>query len=96
MLEELAYQGLQLLTPAFYDQTLVGRYVRDEESAEMLDIIFATHVYDLGSYYKIGGYNSHLSKQFVNRTPLTSLYETYRSSAEQMIAIINQSMQSIQ
>jgi len=96
IIEELAYQGQQLLTPAFYDQTLVGRYVRDEESAEMLDIIFATHVYDLGSYYKIGGYNSHLSKQFVNRTPLTSLYETYRTSAEQMIAIINQSMQSIQ
>ncbi len=96
IVEELAYQGLKLVTPAFYDQTLVGRYIRDEESGEMLDIIFATHVYDLGAYYKIGGYNGQLSKQFVNRTPIASLYETYRSSAEQMINLINQTMQGLQ
>jgi len=96
ILEELAYQGKRLLTPAFYDQTLVGKYVRDEESAEMLDIIYATHVFDLGAYYKVGGYNAQLSKIYVSRTPIASMYETYRTSAERMIEIINQSMQSIQ
>ena len=96
ILEELAYQGLKLVTPAFYDQTLVGRYIRDEESGDMLDIIFATHVYDLGAYYKIGGYNGQLSKQFVNRTPIASLYETYRSTAEQTIKVINMTMQGLE
>ncbi len=96
VLEELAYQGLRLLTPAFYDQTLVGRYVRDEESAEMLDIIYATHVFDLGAYYKIGSYNSKMSQIYVTRTPIASMYETYRVSAERMIDLINQMMQSIE
>lgn len=96
VLEELAYQGLQLMTPAYYEQSLVGRYVRDEESVDMLDIVFATRVYDLGSYYKVGSYETKLKAQHRDRTPLASMYETYRSSAEQMIKIINMSMQSIQ
>lgn len=96
ILEELAYQGKRLLTPAFYDQTLVGKYVRDEESAEMLDIIYATHVFDLGAYYKVGSYNSQLSQIYVTRTPIASMYETYRTTAERMVQLINQSMQAIQ
>lgn len=95
VLEELAYQGLVLMTPAYYEQSLVGRYVRDEESVDMLDIVFATRVYDLGSYYKIGSYETQIKAQHRDRTPLSSMYETYRSSAEQMIKIINMSMQSI-
>lgn len=95
VLEELAYQGLQLMTPAYYEQSLVGRYVRDEESVDMLDIVFATRVYDLGSYYKVGSYETKIKAQHRDRTPLSSMYETYRTSAEQMIKIINESMQSI-
>jgi len=96
VLEELAYQGLQLITPAYYEQSLVGRYVRDEESVDMLDIVFATRVYDLGSYYKVGSYETKIKAQHRDRTPISSMYETYRTSAEQMIKIINGSMQSIQ
>lgn len=96
VLEELAYQGLKLMTPAYYEQSLVGRYVRDEESVDMLDIVFATRVYDLGSYYKVGNYETKIKALHRDRTPLSSMYETYRSSAEQMIKIINMSMQSIQ
>ena len=62
----------------------------------MLDIVFATRVYDLGSYYKVGNYETKIKALHRDRTPLSSMYETYRSSAEQMIKIINMSMQSIQ
>ena len=47
-LEAMAYLSTTTLTPAYYDNALKTRYVRDEESGEMLDIIFATRVYDLG------------------------------------------------
>lgn len=41
LLEAMAQGSVDTLTPAFYDICLNGKYIRDEESSEMLDIIFA-------------------------------------------------------
>ena len=90
VLEALAYQGKKLLTPAYYDQTLIGKSVRDEESVAMLDIIFASRVFDVGIYYNIGTYKNELGRLFVTRSALSSIYETYRSSAEATINAINE------
>ena len=46
-LEALASESYKTLTPAFYDVALANKYVRDEESYEMLDIILRSRVYDL-------------------------------------------------
>ncbi|MBQ9133946.1 MAG: extracellular solute-binding protein [Clostridia bacterium] len=89
ILEELAYYGKQLLTPAYYEQTLIGQTTRDEESAEMLDIIFATRVYDVGIYYNIGTYKEQLVNMHRTRQAISSMYETYKTSAEQKISSIN-------
>ena len=90
ILEELAYQGKKLLTPAYYDQTLIGQYTRDEESAAMLDLIFATRVYDVGIYYTIGDYRTALSRLYVTRSALSSLYDANLGQAEKKIDQINQ------
>ena len=90
ILEELAYQGQKLLTPAYYDQTLIGQYTRDEESASMLDLIFATRVYDVGIYYTIGDYKTALSRLYVTRSALSSLYDANLGQAEKKIDQINQ------
>lgn len=58
--ESLAAHSEKLVTPAYYEKTLVGRYVTDEDSGAMLDIIFNNRVFDLGLYYKTGGLNSTL------------------------------------
>jgi hypothetical protein len=55
------------LTAAYYDNALKTRYVRDGESGDMLDIIFATRVYDLGFIFDWGGagnliYNMYMKK----------------------------------
>ena len=55
--EALAYESKYSLTPAYYEQTLQNKVSRDEESARMLDLIFATRTYDFGWYFEIGGYN---------------------------------------
>ena len=57
IIESLAAESMNIVTPAYYEQTLVGKYVRDEESVATLDIILATRVYDLGWFYGVGGYN---------------------------------------
>ncbi|MCL2814342.1 MAG: extracellular solute-binding protein [Oscillospiraceae bacterium] len=46
-LEALASESYKTLTPAFYEIALANKYVRDEESYEMLDIILRSRIYDL-------------------------------------------------
>lgn len=89
VLEELAYQGQKLLTPAYYEQTLIGQYTRDEESADMLDIIFATRVYDVGVYYNIGAYKESIINLYTSRSSLASLYDASLSPAEKKLEQIN-------
>ncbi|MBO5127649.1 MAG: extracellular solute-binding protein [Clostridia bacterium] len=63
-LEAMAYHSTTTLTPAYYDNALKTRYVRDEESGEMLDIIFATRVYDLGYIFNWGGAGNMITNMF--------------------------------
>lgn len=88
--ELLAYQGKKLLTPAYYEKTLVGQYTRDEESAEMLDLIFATRTYDVGYYYALGTYKDLIGKMPINHMSLTTIYDTYRDTAERKMNAINE------
>ncbi|MBQ4598506.1 MAG: extracellular solute-binding protein [Clostridia bacterium] len=89
ILEELAYYGKEVLTPAYYEKTLVGQYTRDEESAEMLDIIFSNLVYDVGIYYNIGTYKDQLAAMVRTGKSLTTIYETYKRTADAKIEKIN-------
>jgi len=42
------------LTPAYYELSLKGKHARDEESRDMLDLIFSTMTYDTGHIYGWG------------------------------------------
>ena len=41
----------KLVKPAYYEVTLMTRSIQDQESAEMLDLIFSNRVYDLAAYF---------------------------------------------
>ncbi len=89
--EALAYYGKQITTPAYYDVNLIGQTTRDEESSDMLEIIFDNLVFDFGYLYRVGGFNKQLMdmiRQF--DTNFTSRYDTYKMSAEMMLKIINE------
>lgn len=88
--EALAYYGQKITLPAYYDINLVGQSTRDEESEDMLDIIFDSIVYDIGYCYQIGPYNKQLiymSREY--DTNFTSRYESYLPASERMLGIIN-------
>ena len=55
IIEALSCESKYLLTPAYYDKTLKSKESRDEESSRMLDVIFATTIYDLGYMFNWGG-----------------------------------------
>jgi len=64
--EALAYYSHVYLTPAFYDAALNGILLRDQESSEMLDIIFNTKVYDIGYIYNFADMAFSLRKLVQN------------------------------
>ena len=61
-LEEYAYQGRREVLPAFYDVLLQRKVARDEESAEMLDLIFENIFIDVGSIYNFAGMMSQINE----------------------------------
>lgn len=88
--EALAYYGKQIVTPAYYDINLVGQSTRDEESSDMLEIIFDNLVFDLGYYYQVGPYNKQLIRMVQQRdSNFTSMYDSYKNSAEKLLTVIN-------
>ncbi|MCL2775969.1 MAG: extracellular solute-binding protein [Oscillospiraceae bacterium] len=54
ILEALSAESRYTLQPAYYDVTLQRKYARDNESQEMLDIIFNSRIYDIGAVYSFG------------------------------------------
>ncbi|MDD4774764.1 MAG: hypothetical protein PHZ09_14375, partial [Eubacteriales bacterium] len=55
IMETMAVISKYKLTPAYYDVSLKGKFIRDNESEKMLDLILATRNYDIGSVLNAGG-----------------------------------------
>ena len=55
ILETWAAESVDTLTRAYYDITLKSKYSRDDESEDMLDLIFSTRVIDQGMFFNWAG-----------------------------------------
>jgi hypothetical protein len=93
--EAFAYYGLERVTPAYYDTTLKGRYFTDEQSGEMLDIIFETRVFDPGVYYKIGSNGTTMMSRINNiiatgDNTFSSTYSSFEQGMRTMIMNVNE------
>ncbi len=96
ILEALAAESYNTVTPAYYEKTLVGKYIRDEESEEMLDIILSSHVYDLGWFYQVGKYcDEVLYLWWYKREDFTSMYEKHLKVAEKNLTEINEAFAAL-
>jgi hypothetical protein len=56
ILEDISAESKYTLQPAYYEINLLGKYARDDDSAEMLDIIFSNTAHDIGNVYNFGGF----------------------------------------
>ena len=54
ILEDLSAESRYTLQPAYYEVNLRGKYARDDESQEMLDIILTNTAHDIGYIYNFG------------------------------------------
>lgn len=85
ILEAMAADSLNNLTPAYYDICLTNKYVRDEESAEMLDLIFSKVVMDNANIFSWGSLQSAVSAAIADGSAIASVIESKRSATEKAI-----------
>ena len=57
ILEDLSAESRYTLQPAYHEINLRGKFARDDESQEMLDIILDNTAYEIGYIYNFGGFS---------------------------------------
>jgi hypothetical protein len=96
VLEYMAYISKSVLQPAYYDVVLHGKIARDEESSEMLNIIFANRVYDLGDIFDFGGLGNDVIMMSMNYDKnIVSKYAEKESAALTDINTLAEKFKSI-
>ncbi|NLB15992.1 MAG: hypothetical protein GX827_04195 [Clostridiales bacterium] len=93
ILEALAYESYLTVIPTYYDVVLTTKFTRDAESVEMLDIIRAGRVFDIGYYFfdnsndlnSVGWYLANRSDR-----SFASVYAKYESMVQKQYAKVNE------
>ena len=83
IIESLAAESKNTVTPAYYEKNLKYQQFSDDESGEMLDIIFATRSFDLGTVFGWGGIVNQfmtIDTNFVSR--FESVYPAAQAALE--------------
>ncbi len=79
ILEALHCLSYEKVIPAYYDISLKGKYSRDDESAEMLDLIFQSRVIDIGDSTLCGQIRDNFIASMMtnNKRTLASAVKVY-------------------
>jgi hypothetical protein len=86
VLEAMAAESRNWLVPAYYTTALEGKFMRDEESKEMLDVILRTRRYDLGYVADWGGlFGGYVTASNKGSTDFASVWD--KSSPKAMTAM---------
>ena len=80
-LEAMSAESMNTLTPAFYDICLNGKYLRDEESSEMLDIILESYVVEFSDIFGLSIYGG-LGSVINNDTDVVSFFAASMEKAQ--------------
>lgn len=97
VIELLGYHSQEILTPAYYDKTLNGTYIRDDQSKISLDIIFNNRIYDVGHLYKISNHQENITNLLRNNNPtgLSKLYTAYQRASSVAINKLNSNIEKL-
>ena len=83
ILEMMAQMSYEMIRPAYYEKTLMGKYSRDDESEEMLNIIFDGITYEPGITFISNLAWLPFRDCVINNKNLASWYAGYRNQIEQ-------------
>jgi len=81
LLEAMAYYS-KPIQEAHLDVTITGKFLRDEESRDMLEIIFENRTYDIGKAFGWGEYISQMFVAVRDNKGFAALAEANKTKAE--------------
>lgn len=96
ILEAITCESFNSVLPIYKDIALKGKYARDEESADMVDLIFDTALLDLGDSYFCGDIrDGFITKMFYNDTrDIVSEARRREKVLNKTIEVINKNYES--
>ena len=86
ILEAWAAESMSTVTKAYYDITLKGKVMRDDESSDMLDVIFSTRVIDQGIFFNWSNMSGFFTG-FSNRKTMDFASQYEKSEAKWLTEI---------
>ncbi len=97
--QALAVEGKNILTPAYYERSIIGKGARDDESLEMLEIIFKNRTADLGYITGNDDISSLMSGMRSNikagKSDLASLVRRYESRVKRALVEMTESFENV-
>lgn len=90
IIEDLCAESKYTLQPAYYEINLQGKFMRDDESREMLDIILANTAYDIGYIYDFG--NFAMTMVYFGRDKKTTHASQFEKMEPKMLADIEKTI----
>ncbi|MCL2095342.1 MAG: hypothetical protein FWH10_00390 [Oscillospiraceae bacterium] len=96
IMEALAAESKYTLTPAYYDVSLRTKGIRDDESSEMLDIILANRVLDIGDVYNFADFGIEFYRRANNNDrALATFYERNENRVNRQIDLLIDKIQNL-
>jgi len=90
-MEAAAYYAREIITPAYYDVALKTKYARDDESQQMLDIIYENRWCDLGNLYNVGEVLTGMTSLVTSgKNSFASMMASKESTIESTLEQINE------
>ncbi len=93
ILDALGYYGQQYVTPAYIDTTVMDKALRDDDSAEMLEIILGSRHYEIAYYYNWGGIGSLVTAMVTGGT--TDFASKYAAIEDTVAAKITETIELV-
>ena len=88
---EALHQHPIYVQPAYYDVALQRKFTRDNESTEMLDLIFNSNVYDIGAIYQFGNISWEII--YMTMTENRDIASTYKKLEKSAVAAIEKTIE---
>lgn len=85
MVEAMAIESVETVTPAYYEICLKGRYADDVESAVMLDIVTASVATDFAEIFGWGSFHTTIQNAISAGTPISSILKKNAAAAERIM-----------
>ena len=93
VLESLGFYYQQYVTPAFIDQTVIGKSIRDEDSMKMIDMVLDNQIYDVTVVFNWGSLTSKMNN--LTLSPDTKFASTWASLESTVMTAMQQTMDEL-